>query len=391
MYRNDVRTLVSKSLMVVVTVALAGCALAACAPSASDGGAAAPARSSSSSPSVTEEPAEEAQAPLSGQVYVWGSTPGILAPVGVSTAPAPVPVPGMDDVVSAAAAADAIGVVRADGTAWWWGDLENGFGLVSAPMQIGEVADAVKIVPGFTTGSFQILTRSGAVYFFGNEGQFADGGATGERGGTDGVLLSGLPKAAQLASNTVLGSDGSVWVWGCQRSRTIAGYLDGTDPDACISFTQLGNSELEDVVSISGANAVLSDGRVWSFATGDYEQGVTGAESTVSTWENRYFNLGNGTVVAKGNNAHGGLGVLGDGVGPVTVPGLSKITSADTGYAGGTVATTSDGRAWVWGTGAATYPASLSPAADNAPVPIPDITGAIAAGDGFVLVSSPRN
>lgn len=347
-----------------------------------------------------------------GEVWEWGGMGGTL-PRCLSGLPAP--------VVIAGGAMQSI-AAGSDGSVWAWGQpfyWEDPY-FRSAPTQVVGPTDVVAVSAGAT--HCLALGRSGTVWAWGSNWTGALGDGT-EFSRLEPLQVQGLPTIASVSAgrkghyaslagefNLALGSDGTVWSWGGNEFGQLG---DGTQANRLLPVQVMGLAGVSAVATgYLHSLALKSDGTVWAWGSniyGDPGDGtqvlqllpsqVQGLQDIVAIAAGDGYSLAiksDGAVWAWGSNRYGQLGVGADTPyipTPTQVLGLSNVISVSAGRLH-TIALKSDGSVWVWGysydfaLGLAT-PANLSYL--NAPVRIPDITGAsaIAAGYASSLVLTP--
>ena len=168
-------------------------------------------------------------------VWAWGDrAEGAIGHGAASgTAPAPVHVTGVTDVVAIAAGRFHSFAVRDDGSLWAWGNNfwgqlgNNGKTTSTIPVEITGITDVIAVAGG--SAHSIALKSDGTVWTWGSN----SGGALGQAGAyTERLVPTQVPGlssiiaiAAGPSSCLVVSTDGSVWSWG-NNSEGMLG--DGT-------------------------------------------------------------------------------------------------------------------------------------------------------------------
>ncbi len=165
-------------------------------------------------------------------------------------------------------------------------------------------------------------------------------------------ILRGVRQvAAGHMRSLALVGDGRVMQWG-----NISGYPEETSNRPVLLIDEEGEA-IEGVIDIAAGGselaAVRADGTVWTWSGTEVPSRLEEVNSAVklSLGENHALALlGNGNVVAWGDNQYGqlGQGHMEQVAGPVTVPGLSDITAVSAGphY---NLALNTAGQVFAWG------------------------------------------
>jgi alpha-tubulin suppressor-like RCC1 family protein len=231
--------------------------------------------------------------------------------------------------------------VKADGSAWAWGD--NFFGQLgdgtttqrNAPVRVAGAGGVGSLagVRGVSGGLFHTiaLMSDGSVWCWGNNdwGQLGMGDNVSRTSPAETLFSSGGGATATSSSagdvhTVVLKSDGTVWSWGGNQFGQIG---IGTADSAIHS----GPSQ---VVGTGGAGFLTA---VAAIAVGGTHTVALRNDNTVWTWgQNQFGQLGLGTV---------------DGIAhpsPAQVPGLTGVVAISARDLT-TVALKADGTVWTWG------------------------------------------
>jgi alpha-tubulin suppressor-like RCC1 family protein len=216
-----------------------------------------------------------------GTVWAWGG--GHLG-TGTSESPSvPARVPNLTGVVSIASGGQATYAVKSDGTMWAWG--HNGSGelgigspdeYVAAPVRIPSLSGVVSAAASGNNG--YAVKSDGTVWAWGINGD----GQLGNGEGCDPdetvrcesrvpVQVTGLTGATTVAANYgsvyALRTDGTVVAWGIGSHGNLG---DGVDHEyGYVARTPVAVTGLTDVTAIanfgSGAYALRSDGTLWAW------------------------------------------------------------------------------------------------------------------------------
>ncbi|EWM14435.1 hypothetical protein [Kutzneria sp. 744] len=386
--------------------------------------------------------------------FTWGPNGSGLKADGTTdnTMHAPTAAYGLSGVVFATGGpwdADDDGyALRADGTVWDWGNnggggLSNGrpSGLGDGPRsqfsyppvyysttpgQVLGLSNITQIVAGYALKNDGTVWAWGSNYMWGlGNGSQDDTFAT-----PTAVQVSGLTDVIAIAGATgngyALKRDGTVWSWG---ENTTGQLGDGTAPPDlsscsenegvspngpnCASATPVQVVGLTGVTKIGSRLAVKSDGTVWQWGGQDASYkpmpnahqvpGITnavavGGVATDVGSGTGYALLADGTVRAWGMNGDGQLGngtlcqggSCGPVTDPVTVAGLTGVTSLASGVTAG-YALKSDGTVWAWGGG---QDGELGDGQlftkSSVPVRIAGLSGVTALGYNGLAVANPQ-
>lgn len=322
-----------------------------------------------------------------GTEWAWGFFGLGLFGDGVILAPTPVQVSGLTEVVAVAQGLAHGLAARSDGTVWAWGEnragaMGDGFTAPSpflpspgssTPAQVSGFSGIVAVAAGY--GHSLALSGDGTVWAsgFNGHGQLGDG-TTETR--TTPVQVSGLAGVVKItagdAHSIAVKRDGSVWAWG---SNAVGQLGDGTTTDR---FTPVQVRSLSGVAAVAGGKlhslALKDDGTVWAWGRNEVGQlgegmelapvsglgpiavgGVTGVAKIAAGDVHSLVLKDDGTVLAWGANDYGQLGdgtqtswAFGGRSKPMPVSELSGVV-AIAGSDRLSLAVTSDGAVWEWG------------------------------------------
>jgi len=299
-----------------------------------------------------------------GTVWVTGRNDcGQLGLPGTYSRERFIQVPGLTGIVDVCAASEHTVAVKDDGTVWVTGanngtqlglgnDQTDRFGFVRVP----GLTDVVAAAAG--REHTVVLKRDGTVWGAGwngsgklGLGNLDDGGA---RDAPEFTRLPGIDGGRQLLAGDnytmVLKSDGTLWGTG----RNLSGELGlGDSPTHQFAFTQIpGVTGVRDVAgTFVHTLLVKDDGTVWVTGSNEYGKlglgagspakvavftqvpGITGANKVVAGWNFSFILLRDGGVLAAGRNNDGqlGLGDRGDRNAFERVPGVSGVVAGSAG------------------------------------------------------------
>ena len=259
--------------------------------------------------------------------------------------------------------------VKPDGSVWSWGYNNNGqLGNSSccvtspSPVQVtGFGPDSGVIVVAAGSTHSLALKSDGSVWAWGanNYGQIGNG-ASGANV-TSPVQVSGLgPNSGVITVSTkgsfslALKADGSVWAWGYNGYGQLA---NGNTTNSAIPVQVSG---LTGVIAVAAGNshalAVKSDGSIWSW-------GQNGAGA-----------LGDGSTTDRAFPVQ-----VSQASGLVPIPG-EMVIAAGTNHS---MALTSDGSVWAWGSNSNGQLGDNSTTSRNTPVPV----SGLPAGSGVIALA----
>ncbi|MEN6349224.1 MAG: immunoglobulin-like domain-containing protein [Syntrophomonas sp.] len=318
-----------------------------------------------------------------GSVWAWGlNDTGQLGDGTTTNQFIPVQVHNLQDIKAVSAGDYHSAALTGTGTVWVWGD--NGSGQLgdgsetdhNTPVQVPGLTGVTAIAAG---GRHNLgLTGSGRIKAWGHSyyGQVGNG-ETITNCGTPVELssLAGIVAVAAGANHSlaIMGSDGSVWAWGCNdrgqlgdgtnTSHSTPTKVPGLSGITAISATFRGDHSL----------AVAGDGSVWAWGANDYGQlgdgtktdrntpvkvlGLDGVKivAVIAGHRHSLALASDGTVWGWGNNFDGQVG---DGVATAAETNVNTSASKVVGLTGATaiavggfhsLALKNDGTVWAWG------------------------------------------
>jgi alpha-tubulin suppressor-like RCC1 family protein len=297
-----------------------------------------------------------------GTAYGWGDNEDGQLGNGTNTNSSVPTQVRLSNVKAIAAGANQSLAVNGDGEVFAWGD--NSFGQLgigstvssNVPLRSGNLNDVIAVAGG--RGHSLALKSNGTAWGWGNNfsGQVGDGNTTNALlpMQTSNLLLTrGLKVvSAGFYHSLALNGDGFVWTWGDNAQGQLG---DGTTTNSTIPLLI---EELDNVIAIAGGGyhslALKADGTVWAWG------------------DNAYGQLGNGSTV--NSNV------------PVQVHGLNNIIA----IAGGgfhSLALKIDGSVWAWGKNETGQLGNGTNANSSVPVQVSNLTTvkAIAAGKSHSL------
>ncbi|TLY25691.1 MAG: RCC1 repeat-containing protein, partial [Nitrospirae bacterium] len=253
--------------------------------------------------------------------------------------------------------------VKADGSAWAWGDndrgqLGNGTSIISnVPVAVSGLTQLSAVAAG---GAHSLaVKKDGTVWAWGDNhlGQLGLGTLGGDQLTPVQITsLAGVKAVtAGLGHSVALKTDGTVYTWGDNHTGQLGRGTLGRGTSGGASATPGQVIGLSNVTAIAsfGAHtlALKADGTVWAWG------------------DNHLGQLGHGTA--------GGNSPL-----PVQVTGLSNITKIVTGLALGaggihSLALKSDGTAWAWGNNFTGQLGTGSFTSSPVPVQVNGLTGGL--------------
>jgi alpha-tubulin suppressor-like RCC1 family protein len=265
-----------------------------------------------------------------GTVYAWGGGP--LGTGGSGSSATPVQVTALSGVTAIAATRaftgfsqdDTLYALRSDGTVWAWGSgadgqLGNGTTAESdTPVEVTGLTGVTKIATGSDTA--YALTRNGRVWAWGagTSGQLGSGSTANS---AVPVQVGVADRVTQITSDCgsayALTGGRRVFAWG---DNTYGQIGDGTRANAATPVL---------VRRVDHAATVVA-GCVDAYAI------IQGTRSVMSWGQGTQGQMGDGHTAAR--------------LYPVTVTGLTGITSVAVGYQT-TYAVGGDGTLWAWGYG----------------------------------------
>jgi alpha-tubulin suppressor-like RCC1 family protein len=327
-----------------------------------------------------------------GEVYAWGwNGSGQLGDGRASPeqplATAPVRVHGLSHVVALASGAETAYALTSSGRVYSWGsntdaslgDGELSQGYSDVPVPVSGLANVKSIAAAI--GSAYALTSGGVVYAWGanTQGQLGDGNAPSVESASDvPVKVSGLTNVAAIAgggsNGYALTSSGGVYSWGAgdtgQLGNGQTGFADTPVPvSGLTNITAIGASGTNGF-AVTGSGSVYAWGSNVNGALGDGQDSSSQHSSdtpvaVVGVADARYVGGGSnsqasfvitrsGHLRAWGSNEHGTLGTgIPEGSKPysdvpITVDTPGQVVAA--GMAGfAAYAVTSSGHLLSWG------------------------------------------
>lgn len=376
------------------------------------------------------QPVSAAAAGTTTAVWAWGNNREgelgneLSGHLGQRATPAPALGAAFTDALIVAAGRRHTLLIKADGTAWAWGDnasgqLGNGSTTATAhPVPIAGLGGVVAVSGG--AAHSLALKGDGTVWAWGDDTH----GAVGD-GAVDGMVLTptpvgGLPTiravAAGASHSLALAADGTVWAWGDNNWGAL-----GNDSGIVCCYkrgTALPVSGLSGVVAIAAGGSVSmalkADGTVWvwgsntngqlgdNFASKDYvghpapqqAPGLGGITAITAAYGHLHALKGDGTVWGWGDNGEAELGLGQASTGycgciatPTQTPGASGVVAISAGDFH-TLALKADGTVLAWGrdaedqTSVATGTNPVNHPTALVPVPIPGIANATAVAGG---------
>jgi hypothetical protein len=224
-----------------------------------------------------------------GTVWVWGyNGAGQLGNKRKEFSSVPVQMAGLSDIKAIASGISHLVALKNDGTIWAWGSNRVGqlgndhdLAITCAPVQVAQLHGVISIAAGgYHTVALQ---QNGRVWSWGYDANGAVGNGTASTTGTHlPVQVSRLSDvksiAAGLNHSVAIKEDGTVWVWGSNRSGQLG---NGTTTGAYNIPVQLaGLSGVADVIAKANHTiALMQDGTAWAW--GDKGSGQWGNGFTV--------------------------------------------------------------------------------------------------------------
>ncbi len=223
-----------------------------------------------------------------GTVWEWGYD-GITDPL------TPVQVPGLRGVTKISAGGHFSLALRSDGTVRAWG--RNQYGQLGdgttadseTPVQVSGLSQVTSISAGFDASLVtrtRGITAIPSVWAWGNNasGQLGDGTLAGhltpeQVTGITTSFIAGISAGYQFA--LVLGTDGSAWGWGADKSGQLDNAPTSTPVTRPVELTAMNSGITQVSAGYDHALALQSNGTV--LAWGDNTAGELGDGSTAST------------------------------------------------------------------------------------------------------------
>jgi alpha-tubulin suppressor-like RCC1 family protein len=215
-----------------------------------------------------------------GTVWAWGyNTAGQLGDGTTTMRTSPVQVTSLGTtVVAIGAAANHSHAVKADGSAWGWGEnglTQTGDGTTTtprtSPVQTSGLSTMTAVDAGINHAFAWDSTGSLKAWGFNGNGQIGDGTTTWRMTPVSIAGMSGVRSSHGSYHTVAAKSDGTVWAWGYNYYGQVGDNNPGPNRLTPVQLTSL-----DGVVSVSaGMNssmAVSSDGRVWTWGYNGYGQ-----------------------------------------------------------------------------------------------------------------------
>jgi alpha-tubulin suppressor-like RCC1 family protein len=311
--------------------------------------------------------------------------------------------------------------LETDGTVWAWGlngDGQLGLGDVadrSVPTQIPSLSGIVAIAAGLA--SSYAVTASGRVYAWGADESGELGIGTANTPSSTPVLSTGLSNVISVAAGAMfalaLTGTGGVQAFGNGNDGELGNGLNTPQQASPVSVLNLSNQAVAVSASSTAGYAVLSDGTVRAWGLKEHGQlghlepaspsvsdpspvtvdGLTGVTSLSCTgFEFCLARHGDGTVSAWGYGLDGemGNGTTADNTTAVVVPQLTNVVAVATAHQS-SFALHADGTVSSWGNNGATVLGNgdTNDVATSSPATIPGLSGVVGidAGeaDGYAL------
>ncbi|WP_068468395.1 PKD-like domain-containing protein [Candidatus Protochlamydia phocaeensis] len=325
-----------------------------------------------------------------GTVWAWGFNGyGELGNGTNTDSSLPVQVGGgvpLTNVVAIAAGREQSLALKSDGTVWAWGGNANGQlgnGTTtdsSVPVQVGGGTPLTNVSAIEAGGNFSLaLKADGTAWAWGDNtfGQLGNGTNINSSipiqvgGGTPLTNVSAIEAGGNFS--LALKADGTAWAWG---DNTFGQLGNGTNNPSNIPVQVGGVGPLTNIIALSGGSyhslALREDGTVWAWGDNADGQlgngtnaisyipvqvgGITPLTNAIAISAGGYYSLAlidDGTVQAWGYNS---FGQLGNGTNisanlPVQVGGGTPFTTIKNIAAreSHVLALKSDGSVWAWG------------------------------------------
>ena len=318
----------------------------------------------------------------SHQLWMWGrSFRGALAQNNTVDYSSPVQIPGTNwnQLFKPEDRNYTTFAVKDDGTAWAWGNNQNGqMGVndavnYSSPVQIP--GTTWNSIAGSRGGSFIAVKTDGTLWTWGSN----ESGALGLNQAAAGAILTtsspvqvpgtswgvGITKISGAGGNSKMAirTNGTLWVWGQNEKGQLG--LNEVEVTQRSSPTQIPGTTWSFVSSSYRSNtAIRTDGTLWVW--GWNSSGKLGVNNQVdysspvqipgTTWSKSYVGRSgmlatktDGTLWAWGENEYGELGQNNatDYSSPIQIPGTTWSGVACHEYGG--IATKTDNTLWIWG------------------------------------------
>ena len=311
-----------------------------------------------------------------GELWLWGRNgSGQLGQGNTTDYSSPVQVGALTTWKTVGGTqSDATLAVKADGTAWSWGDGgsgqlgHNNTTSLSSPVQIGALTTWIRIDGGVNGPNGGIKT-DGTLWLWGGnvKGQLGQGNTTATSSPVQvGALTTWLKFAAGYYMGHAIKTDGTLWTTGGRNdnygqlgTNNLTNYSSPVQIGALTTWSEVSNY-------FWSAGAIKTDGTIWMWGFNNYGQLGDGSTTTrsspvqigaLTTWSKlavgRDHTLAlktDGTVWAWGRNRYGQLGdgTATDRSSPVQIGSLTTWLELSAGYESSGARTTAN-TLFTWG------------------------------------------